>query len=106
VLRPQGYSTIDDPDAPRPIEYDTAMCGHCQRVIFTKPGSASTVYIFLQPDGRVLEEAGAMCHVCWRPVCLTCHDHGRCIPFEKTLELAEAKAETRRSIEETLGRSR
>jgi len=104
VLRPQGYATIDDPDT-RKVEYDTAMCGHCQLHLHVKPGSGCTVYLFPQADGRVIEQMGAFCRVCMSPVCLSCDEVGNCIPWERSLELVESKRSTIRSVEEALGRS-
>lgn len=98
MRRPTGFATIIDPDRP-PIERDTTTCNHCGCVIFTKPNSAATVYLIL--DRRTLhwqEEAGAFCRVCMRPVCLSCHDHGTCRPWEKALEAAEARDRLRRSV--------
>ncbi len=97
MLRPHGYATITDPAAPL-VEYDTAGCGHCQRVIFTKPGSAQTVYLFPQRVGPPKEEMGAFCRVCMRPVCLPCHEAGRCTPWEKQLEAMESRDRLRRSV--------
>jgi hypothetical protein len=91
VRTPTGYATIVEPDRPL-VERDTCTCGHCQRIIFTKPHTAATVYLVL--DRRTLtwrEEAGAFCRVCMRPVCLTCHAEGRCTPWERKLEVAEAR---------------
>jgi hypothetical protein len=104
VLRPGGYSTITDPDAPRAVELDTLQCGHCARHIHVKPGSASTIYLFPQANGQVLEEAGAMCRVCMRPVCLTCHDtnHGQCEVWEKKIERMEAVGVQRRKLTEAM----
>ena len=93
-----GYATIVDPDRPL-VERDTAQCGHCQRIIFTKPGSAATVYLILDHATRQYrEEPGAFCRVCMRPVCLACDAHGRCTPWEKALEAAEARDRFCRSI--------
>jgi hypothetical protein len=98
VLKPQGYATIIDPDAPVQ-ELDSCQCGHCQKVIFVKPRSASTVYLIpTGVPGRFTEEPGAFCRVCMRPVCLRCHDQGRCTPFERALEKSEARDRLRRSI--------
>lgn len=75
-------------------EVDTITCGHCQFVIFVKPGSGSTVYlVYNSVDPRLppLEEPGAFCRVCMRPVCLACHARGNCTPFERMLEAAEAR---------------
>lgn len=88
---PTGYATIVEPDRPT-IERDTTTCGHCQRVIFVKPGTACTVYLIVDRPTLTWREAmGAFCRVCMRPVCLPCHDHGRCTPWEKMLEASEAR---------------
>ena len=95
---PTGYATIVEPGRPL-VERDTCTCGHCQRIIFTKAGTASTVYLIL--DRRTLgwtEEAGAFCRVCMRPVCLACHAQGRCTPWERRLEASEARDRLRRSV--------
>ena len=84
--RISGYGIIVDPGiSGQPWERDSVSCGHCNKVIWTKPGSASTVYLILHRDGRWTEEAGAMCRICMRSVCLPCHDHGACVPFEQWL---------------------
>lgn len=94
---PGGYATIIEPDQPV-VERDTVGCGHCGCVIFTKPGSAATVYLLTTATpGVVREEAGAFCRVCMRPVCLRCHARGRCTPFERQLEASEARDRLRRS---------
>jgi len=61
--------------------------------VFTKPGTASTVYLL--PTGtpdRFREEPGAGCHACMRPVCLPCYDRGTCLPLERQLAAAERTA--------------
>ena len=97
MLRPQGYLQVIDPDC-QTVERDTITCGHCQRVVFTKPGTASTVYLIpAKPRGphdldalkRQEEVPGAFCRVCMRSVCLQCHDLGTCRPAEKFLEQVE-----------------
>jgi hypothetical protein len=95
---PTGYATIVDPDAPL-FEWDTCTCGHCQRVIFTKPGTASTIYLIV--DRTTLqwrEEPGAFCRRCMRPVCLACHAHGGCRTWEKLLERSERRHAFLRSV--------
>lgn len=87
---PQGYAQIVDPDRPL-IERDTVSCGHCGRVVFVKPGSASTVYLLQQRDGSWTEEAGAFCRVCMRAVCLRCHDRGTCQPRERLLDQLDGR---------------
>ena len=89
MRRPQGYATIVDPDRPL-LERDTAQCCHCGCVIFVKPLTAATVYlIFNRTDWRWEEVPGASCWHCQRPVCLSCHADGRCLPLEYQLERAE-----------------
>jgi len=93
-----GYATVVDPDHPT-VERDTITCGHCQRVIVVKPGTASTVYlIFNRARWQWEEEAGAFCRVCMSPICLPCCDAGRCTPWERKLEASEAKDRLRRSV--------
>ena len=89
MLRPQGYAQFIAPE--QVVERDTCTCGHCNRVIFVKPRSASTVYLIQHRDGRWTEEAGAFCRVCMRPVCLRCHDVGTCTPMERMIEQMEAR---------------
>ena len=93
-----GYAQIVDPDRPL-VERDSTTCGHCQRVIFVKPGTAATVYLVL--DRQTLhwhEEPGAFCRLCMRPVCLACHAHGGCIPWERQLEVSESRDRLRRAV--------
>lgn len=86
-----GYATVVEPDQPL-VERDTITCGHCQRVIFVKPKTAQTVYlVFDRETWQWREVMGAFCRVCMRSVCLACHDQGRCRPWERMLEVAEAR---------------
>ena len=90
---PHGYAQLIDPDRPLQ-EYDTITCAHCGGVVFTKPGSASTVYIAQQilSSGLItwIESPGAACWTCGcQPVCLPCHDLGICRPLESQLQVAE-----------------
>ena len=89
MRRPHGYITIVS-DA-RPIERDAIQCGHCGRVVSVKPGTGNTVYLITHRDLHVTEEAGAFCRVCMSPVCLACHDDGRCLPLEKRLLQLEGR---------------
>lgn len=93
-----GYATIVDPDHPL-VERDTVSCCHCGRVIFVKPGTASTVYLVFDPDlWQWREEAGASCWHCMQPVCLTCYMRGVCVPLERRLEILEGRRAARRSL--------
>jgi hypothetical protein len=89
VYKPHGFATIVDPGHATQ-EYDTVQCAHCQRIIFTKPLTLSTVYLIPTPiPGHYHEEPGAGCSICHAPVCLPCHDRGTCMPFEQQLDLYE-----------------
>lgn len=95
MLKPHGYALVSDPDALTGVgmERDTITCCHCQRIVFTKPGSAATVYQVWNPTTRLwVEEMGAMCGRCNKPVCLGCHEDGRCRPWERQMERIEARA--------------
>ena len=76
-------------DDGRTIERDTITCGHCNRIVLVKPGTASTVYVFPQMAGPDKEEPGAFCRMCMKPVCLRCHDVGTCAPLMKQIEAME-----------------
>lgn len=108
----RGYVTITDPDKPL-FERDTITCGHCQKIVFVKPGTACTVYLIpirpkdehdLEVIGRYLEEAGAFCAVCQRPICLPCHDVGTCRTWEQLIESMEKKPATPPQILDAHGR--
>ena len=89
-MQRHGYATIVEPDQ-RTKEFDTVGCGHCQRVIFVKPGTAATVYLIPRLNQPWGEHPGAFCRICIRAVCLKCHSIGSCTPFERRLERAEAR---------------
>lgn len=93
-----GYATITAPDAPL-VEYDTRTCGHCQRVVFVKPGSGGTVYLLPRVGGGWREEMGCGCRVCMKPVCLQCHHIGTCTPWERRLDASERRDRLRRQID-------
>jgi len=95
----RGYLSIVDPDKPL-FERSTITCGHCQKVVFVKPGTASTVYLIpIRPKdehdlvviGQFIEEPGAFCRVCMRAICLTCCDTGTCRTWEQMIEAMEQK---------------
>lgn len=96
MLRPHGQITIVGDFAMAPaeggkIERDTITCGHCQRLVFVKPNTVSTVYLipqFMAPDK---EEPGAGCAICRRAVCLTCYADGRCHTWERKIEEMEQR---------------
>lgn len=92
-----GYAVIVSPDAGsvnfdrlrcEPIaagtyEADTFSCVHCNRIVHIKAGAP-------------MDEFGSMCRNCMKMVCPKCAD-GSCLPFEKKLEMAEARDRALRS---------
>ena len=91
MRNPGGYAVIVDPTQPL-VEYDTVSCCHCGKVIFVKPGTASTVFLIWNNLARLWqEEPGASCYHCMKPVCLRCHDLGTCLPLERWLEQQEGR---------------
>lgn len=92
-----GLATTVSPDAV--VERDTTTCGHCQRVIFVKPNTVSTVYlVFDRASWRWREEPGAFCRVCMRPVCLGHQCLASCRVWEQKLEASEARDRLRRQV--------
>ena len=92
MARPvSGYTTITDPAAPL-VEWDTVTCCHCGALIRIKPGTAATVFVIFDAVAwRWVEEPGASCFCCLKPVCLACHALGRCLPLERQLAQLEAR---------------
>lgn len=94
-----GYATITDPDQAHPVERDTVCCGHCQRSIWVKPGTVATVYLQWNRERRAWDEVpGASCFVCYRPICLNCYSVGRCVPWERMLDISEGKDRLTRAV--------
>lgn len=77
-----GYAVSFNPDG-GVRERDTFTCEHCNCVVSVAPKS--------NPD-----DFGSMCRICMRMVCLRCAGLG-CTPFEKKLEMIEARDRARRS---------
>jgi hypothetical protein len=90
MLKPQGYLVVTHAEG-LTLERDTISCGHCNRIVFVKPGHASTVYLFPQVQGPDKEEMGAHCRQCDKAICLTCHDAGTCTPLLRRIEWMEAR---------------
>lgn len=97
ALKTNGYLYIADPDGP-PTERDTMTCGHCQQMVQVKPNTGGTVYLIpvmhvghAEGHWHYKEEDGAFCRVCMRPICLECHERGRCRTWERWFERLEAK---------------
>lgn len=64
-------------------EHDTFTCGHCQRIVRVPPRANPA-------------DVGGMCYQCTHLICPRCVGQG-CVPFEKSLEAAEAHYHSRRS---------
>jgi hypothetical protein len=98
VRNPHGYGVWSSDTGIK--EADSITCGHCQQVVFVKPGSATTVYLIygMDPTAPPKETPGAGCRVCMRPVCLRCEAAGRCTPFERQIEASEARQRLMRAV--------
>lgn len=91
-MRVHGVGTWVDPQQAKPIlERSTIACGHCGKIVFIKPGTATTVYLIPTRSGGWIEEPGAFCGICQTPVCLPCHDHGTCRPLDVWLQQVERR---------------
>lgn len=77
MRRPGGYLQIINADGSM-VERDSFTCCHCQRVVFVAPKAAPA-------------DCGGWCFRCGKPQCPSCVADGRCTPFEKRLERAEAR---------------
>lgn len=81
-LRPGGILTDGDRE-----HFDTFTCAHCNHVVIVKA--------MCRP-----EDAGGKCMVCDKNICGGCADKRRCTPFERALELDEARSRFRRDLQE------
>lgn len=88
MRNPGGYATITDPDRGTQ-ESDTFTCGHCQQIVFVKPGAPPSTY-------------GGWCGGCSKLLCPRCEAEKvrtfKCRPIEQWLERQEARAASRRSL--------
>ncbi len=97
-LKPQGFAEIVSPDddvvnldgfqkdkvRAGAARYDTATCGHCNRV-------------FHVGARKRPEDIGGLCKVCMRAICPNCLGTGRCEPFEAKIEREEERERVLRS---------
>ncbi len=82
MRNPGGYLYGVDP-VDGVSECDTFTCLHCQQVVFVKP--------LCDPA-----DMGGLCKVCMGNICPSCVGLG-CTPWEKQMEIAEARDATLRS---------
>ena len=82
MLRPGGYAYLFD-DRGTLKERDTFTCFHCNSVKHLKPFCSAS-------------DLGGHCRICDKDICAKCVG-GPCIPFEKKLEIWEARDRARRS---------
>lgn len=85
MRNPGGYFVSVGPDG-NVTEYDSFTCGHCQKVIFVRPKCDPT-------------ELGGLCRQCMKMICPRCVEQGTCTPWEKQMEIAEAKDRALKSYE-------
>lgn len=81
-MRAGGYAYIFDESGTQK-ECDTQTCNHCNRVMHIRPKCDPA-------------DLGGLCKLCMKYICPKCVGLG-CTPFEKQLELIEAKARALRS---------
>jgi hypothetical protein len=81
-----GYGVAFDPGSDsvgQRDECDTFTCFHCNTVVFVKPKCDPA-------------DLGGMCRLCGKMICPRCVS-GPCIPFERKLEIWEARDNALRS---------
>ena len=84
MFNPGGYLLIAT-DQGKNIEYDTFICGHCNKIVIVPPRSD-------------MSDLGGMCRGCMKLICPKCVDKQTCTPFEKQLEKIEARSRMLRSM--------
>lgn len=89
MRKPQGYGVTKEPGK-KDIEEDTFSCTHCNAIVFV---SDQTTGKPLPPD-----DAGGFCLRCMKHICKRCATDGRCTPFERRLEQAEARGRFLKSV--------
>ena len=82
MRKPQGYACVTSPEGVR--EADTFTCAHCQRITHVKAGAKP-------------EDLGGLCKQCMGLICPRCVGRA-CRPFERWLEIVEAKYERNRRL--------
>lgn len=82
MRRPGGYAYLFN-EIGAVKEWDTFTCCHCNTVVRVKPKCDPA-------------DLGGQCRLCDKPVCPRCVGKG-CTPFEKRLEIVEARDRALRS---------
>ena len=88
MRKPGGQIIVTDPGTPL-YEQDTFTCIHCNKVVRVPPGLSS----FTDFD---------WCRKCMKPICNkpVCHDS--CVPWERQMEITEARGKLHRAMDEAL----
>ncbi len=86
MRRAQGYAVVTPADGPVQ-ECDTITCAHCNTVVFIKAGQDPS-------------EMGGFCQLCFKHICGPCVDELKCTPFEKKLEVHEARGRFLQAVED------
>lgn len=87
MRKPGGQILVVDPGAPV-HEQDTFTCIHCNRIVLVKPGLTFTDF--------------AWCRKCMKPVCEKEICNVRCLPWERQMEITEARGKLHRAMDEAL----
>ena len=87
MRNPGGYLIIVDPERPT-HEQDTFTCCHCNKIVLVKAGQTVTDF--------------AWCRKEMKPVCEKERCQVRCSPWERQLELSEARGKLHRAMDEAL----
>jgi hypothetical protein len=85
-LQARGQATWIDPARDKPLVRDTVHCAHCEALHFVTPGVVPT-------------DEGGWCMRCGDYICGPCADKGRCTPWERQMERAEARGALLRQVE-------
>ena len=102
--RSGGYAIWSSPEGGQ-LERDSFSCGHCNRVCFVRPRTASNGKATVPLPGTppLPKEFdglnGGLCHVCWQMICGPCADKDTCVPLERKLEAAERASRFGRVID-------